>query len=162
MWMRRGFLSCAICAVTGLVATAVDADAQAPVGLKRTIVQKTDVPGGNYVSILVEAEIDPHFAVARHTHPGIELRISLKVRGSCLSKDSRTARSRPAKDFKSHRKSRTACRTAAARRGWRLPTSSRKISLWRRLRPSRHIRQHPRPPQPRSSATGVAGVRSRA
>ncbi len=81
MWMRRGFLSCAICAVTGLVATAVDADAQAPVGLKRTIVQKTDVPGGNYVSILVEAEIDPHFAVARHTHPGIESTYFLEGEG---------------------------------------------------------------------------------
>jgi quercetin dioxygenase-like cupin family protein len=72
MLMRRSFLSCAICAATGLVATAVDADAQAPAGLTRTIIQKTEYPGDKHVSILVLAEIQPDFLVARHTHPGVE------------------------------------------------------------------------------------------
>ena len=72
MLKRRGFLSCAICAATGLVATAVDADAQAPAGLSRTIIQKTEYPGDKHVSILVLAEIQPNFLVARHTHPGVE------------------------------------------------------------------------------------------
>ena len=57
MLKRRGFLSCAICVATGLVATAVDADAQAPAGLSRTIIQKTEYPGDKHVSILVLAEI---------------------------------------------------------------------------------------------------------
>jgi len=72
MLKRRGFLSCAICAATGLVATGVDAGAQAPAGLTRTIVQKTEYPGDKHVSILVLAEIQPNFLVARHTHPGVE------------------------------------------------------------------------------------------
>jgi quercetin dioxygenase-like cupin family protein len=72
MLKRRGFLSCAICAATGLVAAAVDAEAQAPATVKRTILQTTEYPGDKYVSILVEAEIEPGVLVARHTHPGVE------------------------------------------------------------------------------------------
>jgi quercetin dioxygenase-like cupin family protein len=72
MLKRRGFVSCAICAAVGLVASAVDANAQGTSGLTRTIIQKTEYPGEKHVSILVTAEIDANFAVARHTHPGLE------------------------------------------------------------------------------------------
>jgi hypothetical protein len=39
---RRRFASCALCAVVGLVASRIDADAQAPGGVTRTILQKTE------------------------------------------------------------------------------------------------------------------------
>ena len=70
MLNRRGMLSCAICAATGLVATKVDAQAQA--GLTRTVIQKTEYPGDKHVCILMTVDIDANFLVARHTHPGVE------------------------------------------------------------------------------------------
>jgi quercetin dioxygenase-like cupin family protein len=71
MLNRRGFVSCAICAATtGLIATQVNA--QAPGGLTRTILQKTEYPGDKYATIEVMAEIQPNFVVPRHTHPGVE------------------------------------------------------------------------------------------
>jgi quercetin dioxygenase-like cupin family protein len=72
MLARRGFVSCAICAAVGLVASTVEADAQATPGLSRTVLQKTEYPGDKYVSILASVEIDPNMLVARHTHPGVE------------------------------------------------------------------------------------------
>src|SRR5579872_3822699 len=38
----------------------------------RTILQQTDVPGGNYTVILAVTEIAPKMVAARHTHPGVE------------------------------------------------------------------------------------------
>ena len=70
MLNRRGLVSCAICAATGLIATKVDA--QAPAGLTRTLMQKTEYPGDKHVCILMTVEIDANFLVARHTHPGVE------------------------------------------------------------------------------------------
>jgi quercetin dioxygenase-like cupin family protein len=73
MLSRRKFGVCAICAVAGFAATAVDeAQAQSAGGLKRTILQKTEFPGDKYATILVAVEIEPGFTVARHTHPGVE------------------------------------------------------------------------------------------
>lgn len=69
MLARRRFVGCALCAGLGLIAA--DASAQAE-GLRRTILQRTEFPGDKYVTILVSAEIDPGFLVARHTHPGVE------------------------------------------------------------------------------------------
>lgn len=69
---RRRFASCALCAVVGLVASKVDAQAQAAGGVTRHILQKTEYPGDKYVSVLVMAEIDAGAVVARHTHPGVE------------------------------------------------------------------------------------------
>lgn len=71
---RRGFLSCAICAVAGFAATGVSAQGQPPQpqGISRKVLSRTDVPGGPYVAILMEAEFDGGLKVARHTHPGIE------------------------------------------------------------------------------------------
>jgi quercetin dioxygenase-like cupin family protein len=70
-----GFAGCAICAASGLIAA--DASAQgAPMattpGVTRKILSQTDGPVPGYVTIIVEAEIEPGIAVARHKHPGIE------------------------------------------------------------------------------------------
>jgi len=39
---------------------------------KRTILQKFDVPGTNYETVTVLAEVLPNVSVGRHTHPGPE------------------------------------------------------------------------------------------
>src|ERR1700757_258398 len=70
-----GFAPCAICAVAGLVAT--DASAQgtkpaAPTGVTRKILSQMDGPVSGYMTLVVEATIEPGAVVARHTHPGIE------------------------------------------------------------------------------------------
>jgi quercetin dioxygenase-like cupin family protein len=75
MMTRRGFATfagCALCAVSGFMAT--DASAQAPAatgGITRKILSQTEGPEG-FVTIIAEAEIEPGAMVARHTHPGIE------------------------------------------------------------------------------------------
>jgi quercetin dioxygenase-like cupin family protein len=61
-------LSCiAIPLVVGLGAGAAWDDA-----IKRTILQKTEVPGTPYVTVLGAAEIKAGATVGRHTHPGTE------------------------------------------------------------------------------------------
>jgi quercetin dioxygenase-like cupin family protein len=79
MLTRRGlagFASCAICAVTGFIATDASAAEGAPPaatpGVKRKILSQMDGPMPGYVTINMEVEIDPGVTVARHTHPGIE------------------------------------------------------------------------------------------
>jgi quercetin dioxygenase-like cupin family protein len=74
MLTRRGFATCALCALSGFVATAAEADsAPAPTaGLKRTILQRTDGPTSGYETVLAAVEIAPGATVARHTHPGVE------------------------------------------------------------------------------------------
>ncbi|MBV9248824.1 MAG: cupin domain-containing protein [Acetobacteraceae bacterium] len=72
MLNRRRFATCAICSAIGLVATKVDANAQAAGGVTRTILQKTEFPGEKYATVLAVAEIAPGALVARHTHPGVE------------------------------------------------------------------------------------------
>jgi quercetin dioxygenase-like cupin family protein len=78
MLTRRGFAgiaSCAICGLTGFIAT--DASAQgAPAattpGVTRKILSQMDGPTPGYVTINAEAEIEAGVLIARHTHPGIE------------------------------------------------------------------------------------------
>ena len=41
-------------------------------GIKRTLLQKVEVPGTNYETILGIAEIAPGMNAGRHTHPGPE------------------------------------------------------------------------------------------
>src|SRR5580700_12156379 len=41
-------------------------------GLKRTVVQKFDVPPGERETVVAVVEIPPNADVARHTHPGPE------------------------------------------------------------------------------------------
>jgi len=76
MLTRRGFASCALCAITGFVATEASAQgggAPAPGGgVTRNILSKTDGPAAGYETLLVEAIIEPGVQVGRHTHPGIE------------------------------------------------------------------------------------------
>lgn len=75
MLTRREFAGCAICAAMGLVtadASAQSAPAATTPGVTRKILSQTDGPMPGYVTIIVEAEIEPGVKVARHTHPGIE------------------------------------------------------------------------------------------
>jgi quercetin dioxygenase-like cupin family protein len=75
MLTRRGFTSCAICAVTGFIATDASAQGSPPAattGVTRKILSQLDGPAPGYVTISVEAEIEAGAVVARHTHPGIE------------------------------------------------------------------------------------------
>jgi quercetin dioxygenase-like cupin family protein len=73
MLTRRNFSACAICSIAGFAATAIgEAHAQAPAGIKRTVLSKTEYPEGKYVTILATVEIDAGTTVPRHTHPGVE------------------------------------------------------------------------------------------
>jgi quercetin dioxygenase-like cupin family protein len=75
MLTRRGFASCAICVVTGFIATEVSAQGAPPAatgGVTRKILSQTEGPAAGYVTVLVEAEIEAGVTVGRHTHPGIE------------------------------------------------------------------------------------------
>jgi quercetin dioxygenase-like cupin family protein len=79
MLTRRGFAgfaSCAICAVTGFMATDALAAEGAPPAtaspVKRKILSQLDGPIPGYVTINMEVEIDAGVTVPRHTHPGIE------------------------------------------------------------------------------------------
>jgi quercetin dioxygenase-like cupin family protein len=78
MLTRRGFAgfaSCAICGITEFVATEAFAQGAAPAptpGVTRKILSQLDGPAPGYVTLLVEATIEPGVAVGRHTHPGIE------------------------------------------------------------------------------------------
>lgn len=78
MLTRRGFAgfaSCAICAISGFVATDASAQGSAPAGttgLKRKVLSQLDGPMPGYVTIIAEVEIEPGVFVARHKHPGIE------------------------------------------------------------------------------------------
>jgi quercetin dioxygenase-like cupin family protein len=71
MLTRRGFAACALCAVTGFLATGAEAQ-NAPGGLKRTILKRIDGPMAGYETVSVRIEIEPGATIARHTHPGIE------------------------------------------------------------------------------------------
>ena len=78
MLTRRGFggfASCAICAVSGFIATeasAQGAPTTTTAGVTRKILSQTDGPTPGYTTILVEATIEAGVPVARHTHPGVE------------------------------------------------------------------------------------------
>jgi quercetin dioxygenase-like cupin family protein len=58
-------------AFTGTMAAQQPAPAASP-GIKRTILQRVEVPGTNYETILGVAEISPGMNAGRHTHPGPE------------------------------------------------------------------------------------------
>src|SRR3979490_557726 len=74
MLTRRGFASCALCAITGFIATEASAQGAPPAagGVTRKILSQTDGPAPGYETLLVEATIESGVAVGRHTHPGIE------------------------------------------------------------------------------------------
>jgi quercetin dioxygenase-like cupin family protein len=68
---RRGFAACALCAVTGFLTTSAEAQ-NAPGGMKRTIITRTDGPMDGYETANARIDLDAGALVARHTHPGIE------------------------------------------------------------------------------------------
>jgi quercetin dioxygenase-like cupin family protein len=78
MLTRRGFAgfaSCAICGITEFIATEASAQGTPPAataGVTRKILSQTDGPTPGYVTLLVEATIEPGVTVGRHTHPGVE------------------------------------------------------------------------------------------
>jgi quercetin dioxygenase-like cupin family protein len=74
MLTRRGFASCALCAITGFIATEASAQGSPPAagGVTRKILSQADGPAPGYETLLVEATIEGGVAVGRHTHPGIE------------------------------------------------------------------------------------------
>jgi quercetin dioxygenase-like cupin family protein len=71
MLTRRGFAGCALCLVTGFLATGAEAQ-NAPGGLKRTIITRMDTPMEGYEAVNVRVDLDAGAMIARHTHPGIE------------------------------------------------------------------------------------------
>ena len=58
--------------VAATLALTVTALAQAPAPIKRTPLQKFDVPGTNYETVIGIAEIIPNVNIGKHTHPGPE------------------------------------------------------------------------------------------
>jgi len=75
MLTRRGCASCALCAITGFIATEASAQGAPPAasaGVTRKILSQTDGPAAGYETVLVAATIEAGSAVGRHTHPGIE------------------------------------------------------------------------------------------
>lgn len=51
---------------------AATAGAQAASAVKRTPLQQFDVPGTNYVTIVMRVDVAPNSMIGRHMHPGIE------------------------------------------------------------------------------------------
>jgi len=62
----------AFSAAVAVMAMISIAAAQQPETIKRTPLQKFDVPGSTYETVIGLAEIVPNANVGRHTHPGIE------------------------------------------------------------------------------------------
>jgi quercetin dioxygenase-like cupin family protein len=70
-----GFASCAICAVSGFIATEASAQGTPPLTVgtvTRTTLTQVDGPTPGYTTINVLTEMDPNAALLRHTHPGVE------------------------------------------------------------------------------------------
>jgi quercetin dioxygenase-like cupin family protein len=69
-------LSIAMIAALAIGSVAFAQGQMAPVaqtaGLKRTVIQKFDVPAGDRETVVALIEIPPNMDVARHTHPGPE------------------------------------------------------------------------------------------
>jgi hypothetical protein len=131
MLTRRAFASCALCVVTGFVATGAEAQ-NASAGLRRTILTRTDGPMDGYETVNARVDLDAGTLVARHTHPGIES--SYVVDGALeLSVDGQRARTFKAGDgFRCRHVCRIVARAATGRRFSRLLTSSKRASLLRR------------------------------
>ena len=97
MLTRRGFAgfaSCAICGITEFIATEASAQGTPPAataGVTRKILSQTDGPTPGYVTLLVEATIEPGVTVGRHTHPGSNPPMCWKAASSFPSKVKRLA-----------------------------------------------------------------------
>ena len=115
MLTRRGFAGCALCLVTGFVASGAEAQ-NGPGGLKRTIITRMDAPMEGYEAVNVRVDLDAGTLIARHTHPGIEL--SYVVDGGLeLSVDGEGTRTFKAGDeFQVPPRARMVARTVTSRR----------------------------------------------
>ena len=79
------FRTILICFVLAGIAMPLPLSAQQPPSatqqtqnIKRTPLQKFDVPGTNYETVIGLAEIVPNVNIGRHTHPGPELGFMLE------------------------------------------------------------------------------------
>jgi quercetin dioxygenase-like cupin family protein len=78
MLTRRGLAgvaSCALCSLTGFIATDASAQTAPPAatpGVTRKILSQTDGPTPGYITLIVDIEIEPGIMIGRHTHPGVE------------------------------------------------------------------------------------------
>jgi hypothetical protein len=129
MLTRRGFATCVLCAVAGFTATGADAQ-NAPGGLKRTIITRTDGPMDGYESVNVRVDLDAGTLIPRHTHRGIES--SYVVEGALeLSVDGQGTRTfKAGMDSRFPRAYRTAARPATS------PPRSLSLMLSKRASPS--------------------------
>jgi quercetin dioxygenase-like cupin family protein len=59
-------------AAVAIMAMTSIAAAQQPDPIKRTLLQRFDVPGSSYETVMGLADIAPNANIGRHTHPGIE------------------------------------------------------------------------------------------
>lgn len=57
---------------------------QAVPGMKRTVIQKTDLPGTEFELLVLRVEFDPNFEVKRHSHPGPEVSYVLEGEATYL------------------------------------------------------------------------------
>ncbi len=71
MTKRLVFVAIAALIVTGSALSQQPPAAQ-PVGIKRTILQRVEIPGTSYETVLGVAEISAGVNAGRHTHPGPE------------------------------------------------------------------------------------------
>ena len=69
--LQRIAVAFVVLVFTGTISAQQSAPAASP-GIKRTLLQKVEVPGTNYETILGVAEIAPGMNAGRHTHPGPE------------------------------------------------------------------------------------------
>jgi quercetin dioxygenase-like cupin family protein len=72
MLTRRGFVGCALCALSGFSATDAGAQGSQTSGLKRTLLSRADGPAAGYETIEMRVEIPAGSIVARHIHYGVE------------------------------------------------------------------------------------------
>jgi quercetin dioxygenase-like cupin family protein len=70
--MRKLSIVVALLVAAALPATLVAQQAATAPTIKRTPLQKLDVPGDNYEVVTGIAEIAPNVNIGRHTHPGAE------------------------------------------------------------------------------------------
>jgi quercetin dioxygenase-like cupin family protein len=72
--LKKSIIIAVAALAIGSVAVAQQMAPPAPTaGLKRTVLQKFDVPAGDRETVTALIEIPPNMDVARHTHPGPEV-----------------------------------------------------------------------------------------
>jgi quercetin dioxygenase-like cupin family protein len=98
MLTRRGFggvASCAICGLTGFLATDASAQGTQPSasgGVTRKVLSQIDGPMPGYTTIIQDVTIEAGVSVPRHTHPGIESSYVIESDGFELSVEGQPTR----------------------------------------------------------------------